>query len=812
LTKPTIITTRKPLPFHELSPSEFERLCLWLVDLEGYTRVQHFGEAGSEQGRDVIAYERTVTGEQLTYFQCKRYNKINLSILKRDVDKFAALIKSDPVKRPANIVFVTNATVSAHVRDHVENYCRENGLACEFWARTELDMRVKKHSRIVTEFFDAARTPPITTQYQLPAPVPDFVGRQEHISVLSTALRTGPKIAGISGMGGIGKTQLALLVANLVQDDYFNAQIFIDMRRYDETPTSTTEALVSCIRCFGELESDLPDDVNELRRRYLTVLHGKRVLVVLDNACNAEQLRLLLPPNGCGLLITSRRAVALPGILNIHLDQLKSDEAVDLMCNIAPHVASEIASNICQMCGYLPLAIRAAGSLLAVTADMCPIDYASQLRNERTRLERIGTEGVDLSVESSFNLSVANLELTTLRVLRELTVFPRTFDAQAEEQVCVDAGHVHLSDLVRRSLLSFDRNTKRYQMHDLMRLFVRKRTRSEVWDATKRHATYYLKVLTEANTLCEKGRADFTRGLRLFDLERTNIQTGQLWAADNTERDRSAAILCNSYAKEGWHLFEARLKPRDRARWSESGLIAARKLRDRPSESAHLNHLGVAFKNMGDMRQAIRHINQALDISRELGDRGAEGLILINLANAYSFLGKKQEAIELYERSLVSVRSVSDRRSEGKVLGALGLARSDIGEARTAIALFKRALLIVRETGDRRNEGTMTGNLGMAYWSVGETDRASHYLEKAVNILREIGDWYSEAIMLGNLGSIYARMGKQSRALELTNSWLKSARLSGDRHGECSALGALGSVYLLGGEKAQATKLFTTSS
>jgi hypothetical protein len=229
--KPRIITTRKPLPYDALSPSDFERLCLWLVDREGYSGVQHLGEAGSDQGRDVIAYKRIHDREILTYFQCKRYKQINATTLTKEVDKYTELIASDPTKRPEQIIFVTNAAISAHVRDKLKKYCAERNLVCDFWARTELDLRVKKHSDIVDEFFDAANASVVFNGdfYQLVAPhypaLKDytynfndliasttrwFVGR-DYVFALLTQFQTSHSCGyfRITADAGLGKTALA---------------------------------------------------------------------------------------------------------------------------------------------------------------------------------------------------------------------------------------------------------------------------------------------------------------------------------------------------------------------------------------------------------------------------------------------------------------------------------------------------------------------------------------------------------------------------------------------------------------------------
>jgi hypothetical protein len=123
MNKPRITKTNHLLPFDELSPAQSERLCLWLVEREGYLRPQHLGEAGSEQGRDVTAYKAADTSQQLWYFQCKRYRKIGARTLIAEVDKYHGLAAADPANKPFGIVFVTNAVLSAKAREGVERAC-----------------------------------------------------------------------------------------------------------------------------------------------------------------------------------------------------------------------------------------------------------------------------------------------------------------------------------------------------------------------------------------------------------------------------------------------------------------------------------------------------------------------------------------------------------------------------------------------------------------------------------------------------------------------------------------------------------------
>ena len=319
-------------------------------------------------------------------------------------------------------------------------------------------------------------------------------------------------------MGGIGKTELALLVAERLRDDYPDAQFFINLQGTDVNPRSPQEVMAICIRAFLGPEVKLPEDPEQLSHLYRSELNGKRVLLLLDNAADSAHVRPLLPPTGCAVLVTSRQSVALPGMTPLTLHPLTEKEARQMLLEIAAR-AEPAAEQICKLCGYLPLALRAAGTLLAITADLDPVDYAAQLQDERRRLERIGTEGVDIDVAASFNLCYARLSSEAARVFRLLSIFPATFDSPAEEVVCADAGHVQLSDLMRRTLVFYDDSTKRYRVHELARLFAdAKLSAEESAVGQKRFAMHYLDVLFASNQIFLEGSESLLRGLALFDL------------------------------------------------------------------------------------------------------------------------------------------------------------------------------------------------------------------------------------------------------------------------------------------------------
>jgi tetratricopeptide (TPR) repeat protein len=605
--------------------------------------------------------------------------------------------------------------------------------------------------------------------HQLRAPVGDFVGRSQEIDILIKSLRHESRacITGISGMGGIGKTELALLVAERLRDDYPDAQFFINLQGTDANPRSPQEAMAICIRAFLGPEVKLPEEAEQLTNLYHSQLSRKRVLLLLDNAADSAQVRPLLPPSGSAVLVTSRQSVALPGMISLTLYPLPDKEARQLLLEIAVR-AQPAAEQICKLCGYLPLALRAAGSLLAITPDLDPVDYAAQLQDERSRLERIGTEGVEIDVAASFNLSYARLAPEAARVFRLLSVFPATFDAAAEEVVCADAGHVQLSDLVRRSLVLYDENTKRYRLHDLARLFAdTKLSAEERADGQKRFATHYRDVLTATKKLYKEGGESLLRGLALFDLEWGNIQAGHAWVAAQADAaDADVVRLGMTYPHAGVYVLSLRQHSRERIHWLEIALTAARRLRERKAEGATLNNLGLAYANLGETRRAIQFYEQRLTISREIGDRRGEGIALGNLGIAYKNLRETRQAIQFQEQNLTIAREFGDRRGEGAALGNLGVAYADMGEIERAIQFHEQQLAIVREIGDRRGEGAALGSMGNASAALGETRQAIQFYEQALLTHREIGDRRGEGTDLWNMSLALDQLGERAQAIQ----------------------------------------------
>ncbi|HEX6903669.1 MAG TPA: tetratricopeptide repeat protein [Thermoanaerobaculia bacterium] len=625
---------------------------------------------------------------------------------------------------------------------------------------------------------------PLQALHQLPPPPRDFTGRQEELASLKEKLTQGGAgaIFGFRGMGGVGKTTLALKLAEELTPLYPDAQIYLDLKGVDLQPLTPAQAMAHVIRSFHP-EVQLPEDPMQLEGLYRSVLHGKRTILLMDNASREgrAQVEPLIPPAGSLLLVTSRFHFTLPGFVPKDLDEMSQKEARDLLLRIDERIGAD-ADEIAQLCGYLPLALRLAGSALAERPTLSPADYIRRLKEGKERLD-----GVDASLHTSYDL----LDEEQRRLWRWLGVFPDTFDlaaAAAIWELDEDSAQKELDDLNRYSLVEWDSNDRRFRLHDLAREFaVVLFEKNEQEEARVKHAKHYLGVLARADNLFEEGGEQILVGLRMFDAERRNIQAGQAWAVKHSAVSEEAAYLCSGYPVEGTYILYTRFHPREQIIWREAALEAARRLGERTAEMRHLGSLGLAYTYLGQPLRAIELYEQVLDLARESADRRTEGQTLGNLGNCHALLGDPRRAIEFYEDDLAIAREIVDRRGEEHTLGNMGVAYKNLGEPHRAIEICEQQLAIAREIGDRLGEANALGNLGIAYADLGEPHRAIEFYEQHLAIAREIGDRIGEANANWNLGLGYEEEGDLQRAADLMQVFVDFRREIGHLDAEKDA-------------------------
>ncbi len=643
---------------------------------------------------------------------------------------------------------------------------------------------------------------PFRPPAQIRSPPRNFTGRENELADLLARFKDGAAVIALRGMGGIGKTAVACKIAEQLRDFYPDGQLLVELDGTGEAPMNPSDAMARIIHSY-DAGARLPDDDSERENFYRTFLNKKRALILLDNALDDRQVQPLLPPLESSVIVTSRQELSLP---TLTVDLFEPDKSIELLKSILAEkraIKQEYESSlaeIARLCGHLPLALRLAGTFLAINRDRSPEDYAKSLQDEKSRLERIdkgSKRSGETGVQASLHLSYSRLPEKAAAVFRMLSVFPLDFDSLAEEAICQDEDHELLSELLRWSLVDYLEESKRYRLHDLVRIFASRKLMETDGEAARnevrqRHAEHFRDVLSSATEIYKNGNA--LAGLNIFDLERMNIESAWAWAKENLAKSNAAASICSTFLN--WpYLLELRQHPRERISRLETAFSAARRLNDRSMEGVHLGNLGLAYADLGDARQAIEYYGQALAILREIGYRRGEGAVLGNLGSACYALGDACKAIEYYEEVLAIAGEIEDKRGEGSSLGNLGLAYVALGDVRRAIDYYEQALAVSREIGDRRSEGNSLGNLGLAFAALSDFRKSIDYSEQHLAITREIGDLTGEGNSLGSLGMAYGGLGDVRKSIEYYEQALAIMREIGDRRGEGNALGSLGMAY-----------------
>ena len=674
---------------------------------------------------------------------------------------------------------------------------------------------------------------PLPALAVLPARLSDFQGRVDQLDELEGRVRRGgtAAVCSVAGMGGIGKTQLAVELAHRLGASVFpDGILLVEMRGLDPEPV-TVEAAVTEILLAIDPERRLPEGA-ALLALYRQQLGGRRMLLILDNARDLAQVEPLQPPAPVSFLVTSRQRILLAQQQPLMLDALAPDESLlllrGMLVDVAAYPDAGLAA-LAEQCGHLPLALRAAGAFVAF--HKLPLDeYLEDLTKKRVeQLSLIGEEDPRLDVRAVLASSLERLaaeDQDLLRRLHLLSIFTASFSLDAAAAVlALDSAETRqsLTRLRRLCLIEDEGGTtdKRFRLHDLMREILAERLgEAEAGEARYRHAVFFKDYLAGADNTYLEGRV--AEGLLLFDRERVHIEAAQGWAAQGwagegwaaqasspraTKTDKKAAELAADFPLAGIYLIQLRLHSREQIAWLESAVAAARSLGDRTREGAALGNLGLAWAALGETRKAIGLYEQALAALCEIGDRQGEGAALGNLGLAWADLGETRKAIGLYEQALAALREIGDRRGEGQALGNLGISWKNLGETRKAIGLYEQVLVIAREIGDRRGEGNALGNLGNAWSDLGETRKAIGLYEQRLVIAREIGDRRGEGNALGSLGNAWAALGETRKAIGLYEQRLVIAREIGDRRGEGNALGNLSNAYETLGDRAKAVEL-----
>jgi DNA-binding SARP family transcriptional activator/tetratricopeptide (TPR) repeat protein len=642
--------------------------------------------------------------------------------------------------------------------------------------------------------------------HQLPADPRAFSGRESDLKALHALLPeavdadTSTPIASVEGMGGIGKTTLAVHFAHEIADRFPGGQVYLDLRGYGPgEPVEPSAALEAMLTALGVPCEAIPGDLDGRAASWRTHSAGRRLLVLLDNANRTEQVRPLLPGPGCLVVITSRwqlRAlVATHGARRIALEELGEEDAVELLASTIglDRVARDPAATerFVRHCGGLPLAIR----ILAVRAAQFP-DLGLDEFVDSLEADLLGSfdlaDGEGTNIRSVFSYSYQALETPTARLLRLLGLFTGVdFAAPAAAAIAgldVATTRPMLETLAAAHLLAQPR-PGRYQFHDLIRAYAGE-IASQVDTASQRDAAlarlldWYL-----ASALNASRRMRPERYYRLLDLDGLDgglaftsyhdalawfgEEAGNLIAAVHLARRRRDDVCWKlAWLLQSYFVTRSRLDE-----WRSVfavALEAARAGGHRPGEAGILSGLGVVNGVARQYAESRRFLEQVLAIQRELGAREGEARAQYNLAMAAHNLDDYAWAYEHGMQALEIVRELGLGAFEASVLRALGDICTSMGDHEQALRLADAALAVLGPDGEPVDTRFTQHTRGLALVGLGRVDEGIACIRDSVSMFFEMGEQYEAADVLAQLGTIHLRYGDRVVAREC---WVRSVRL-----------------------------------
>ncbi|MEV4738703.1 BTAD domain-containing putative transcriptional regulator [Streptomyces sp. NPDC049555] len=695
-----------------------------------------------------------------------------------------------------------------------------------------------------------ALVPSATVPAQLPSAVASFTGRRRELAALDTLLDHlgGPAlpVGSLTGIGGVGKTALAVHWARQVAVRFPDGQLFADLRGYDEEePRRPSAVLDRFLRALGVPAPQIPADQNERTALFRSVLDGRRVLIVLDNARSFQQIRPLLPGSGrCCVLITSRDPMggALAGdyaFVPLHLDALGQDEAIALLSRVVGDdrlTADPVAAaRLAALCDGLPLALRIAAARLTAKPHWTVRSLVARLEDQHRRLDELSPD--ERGVRAGLRLSYRDLPEATARMFRLLaTVNVPDFAAWAGAAL-LDIDPLDAEDLIEELVdaqfvvpVGTTTGHVRYRFQGLPRLFARERALAQdaapdLRRAVRRVLGAWLALAAEAHRRVYGGDYTVLHGpaplhplpahltdsllqdpMEWFESERTAI-TGLV---EQAARDAESAFAWD-LTMTSVTLFQNRNYLEDWRHSCEAALAAARQTGDRLGEAVMLHSLGTLEIVEWSYDRAGEHLTDALRLFEELGQDQGRALVLRNLALCARHDGELDHARDLGHRSLEIFRAVGDRYAEAHVLGMLAQVELERGDPRASLQLSSEAVARSRALGTARGEAQSTVRLAEALLHQGDGQRAEEAGRRALDLVRAGGDRRGEAHALRALGEALWCQGRTLEAEEAVREALRVAGKVPDRYLEGRARVVLGSLVLLHGDAAGAAECFTAA-
>lgn len=843
------LRTQRPGYQFSLSPDEldvfqFEDL---LTTARAAARSQSWQDAVG-QARQALSLWRgeplaDIGSEALTLQELPRLAELRLRALEVRIDaelhltrhadvisELERLVADNPLREHLTALLMTALYRDGRQADAMAVYRRARRMTVDELGSEPGPELQHLHQRILVAdpaLAEPKRTVPASPA-QLPADVPQFTGRATEIGRLRHVLQGESghgRIAAITGTGGLGKSALAVHVAHQIRNEFPDGQLFLELQGSHDQSLDSTDALARLLRHLGVANAAAAKDQAELAAEYRTRIADLRLLIVLDDARDAAQVRPLLPGTpSCAVLVTSRSWLPdLQGCQLVVLEPLSEPEAAALFAGIcgSDRTAAEphATASVLAACAGLPLAVQIAASRLASRPGWDVATLADQLSDERQRLDelRVG----DLAVRTTFWISYSALLASAgsageeaARAFRLLGLWPG-----ADVSLPTAAALLGLSDRPAARLL--DKLVEihlllapapgRYRFHDLIRVFAAERAEADETPASRlaairRVLLWYLHSADNAFTQLARGERE--RELRLVpvesqvvplafagydaaadwsDIERANLASAVLFASRQGEHAiciQLATVAWPDYMRQPWEGWIDVLR---------TGIDSAAAAEAHADQAWLLNYLGIVLMYRGSHQDALACLERALGLSQQARDRLCQAVITTHLAIACKELKQYDRALIFFEEAGHGLQLLGSRQAP-RIAMNLGMLYLEVGRPREAASRMEQALAAMRRLGDLSLESLALSQLADAYRQLGRHDDALRAARTALQISQKVRDQYQESAALLTLGLTLAETGETEEA----RAYLTSAKTLALRLGIPEAAQAEESLAELG--------------
>jgi tetratricopeptide (TPR) repeat protein len=691
--------------------------------------------------------------------------------------------------------------------------------------------------RLAGDAAPAATGPGRDVPRHLPGAVPSFVGRAEHLAALSQVLAEPggtAVITAIGGTAGVGKTALAVQWAHQAAANFPDGQLFVNLRGFDPSgsPVTPAEAVRVLLEALQIPADRIPQTVEGQLGLYRSLLAGKRILVVLDNARDVAQVRPLLPGSAtCRVVVTSRNQLtsltAIEAAQPLVLGVLSDGEGYQLLrvrlgaerLSRDPRAAAQIVT----ACAHLPLALGIIAARAATRPDLSLAQIARDLAARPDLDAFADSDDPTADVRTAFSWSYRQLDAGAARVFRLAGLHPgpwleRHAVAALAGLTAERAGH--LLDVLARACMIQPTRSGRFGLHDLLRGYASELASGEEGAAGRRQALtrlfdYYLHTSAAAMDTAFPAERARRPVLPIAPVPVPDFEgERQALAWLDEERGDVVAVVAHA-ASEGWPAHAIGLSA-TLFRYLETGAQvpdaitihrharrAAQQTGDQRAEATTLNSLGVIALRQGRFPQAVSHFEEALVRYRAVTETTGEARALANLGFTEFLLGRDQAAGHI-RQSLLIFRRSGDKPGEARAFTSLGCLDLRQGRYQQAVGNLHRSLALCRDIRDRGGQARALGCLAEIDLRLGRYPRAAAQLNQALALFREVGDRVSEADALGALGLVSLRQGDHREAGDHLGQALELCEQTGDLSSRACVLNALGEFLLVTGRVAAA--------